>query len=179
MEMGTVKRSEIGAELDGDGDARVLQVELTSPEDVQSAEQYRAPGDDARPVNGTRVIVLSIGPASKVAIASIDLPPADDLAEGEREIYSTDGADRLATLRLKADGSIVLNGGSDNAVQFTAMQAAFDQLKADHDALVNTYNAHVHITTATVGLAPPAGTIGILAPTLSTGTPSTADMSGA
>ena len=45
-ELGTVLRSEIKQELDGDGETLVLQVELSGPDDVQNCEMYRAPGGD-------------------------------------------------------------------------------------------------------------------------------------
>ena len=67
-ELGTVLRSEITTELDGDGDTLVLQVELSGPDDVQNCEMYRAPGDDSRHVKGTRVAIESIGPASKMRL---------------------------------------------------------------------------------------------------------------
>jgi len=65
-----------------------------------------------------------------------------------------------------------LNGGTDWAVQYTALKSAFDTLVTDVNNLVTAYNAHIHITTATVGVGPP----GVIAPTTSTGTPTTADM---
>lgn len=81
------------------------------------------------------------------------------------------------------DGSIAIKGtetvmhdGTDWAVQFTEMKSAFDTLKSDFNSLVTAYNAHIHITTATVGASP---TPGVIAPTTSTGTPSTADMANA
>jgi hypothetical protein len=91
---------------------------------------------------------------------------------------------RLNTCQVAAldDGTAVIKGttttvndGTDFAVQYTALKSAFDTLKQDLNNLVTAYNAHIHITTATVGIGPP----GVIAPTTSTGTPSAADMSSA
>lgn len=70
----------------------------------------------------------------------------------------------------------VVQDGTDYAVQYTAMNTAFDNLKNELNALVTAYNAHIHITTATVGATP---TPGVIAPTTSTGTPPVATMTGA
>jgi len=69
----------------------------------------------------------------------------------------------------------VIQDGTDYAVQYTAMASSFDDLKSELNALVTAHNAHIHITTATVGVGPP----GVIAPTTSTGTPPVASMTGA
>lgn len=83
------------------------------------------------------------------------------------------------------DGKVTVNadlvelaeaGAGDFAVAFDDMKQAFDTLKQHLNDLITAYNAHIHITTATVGASP---TPGVIAPTTTTGTPSTADMSGA
>lgn len=40
--------------------------------------------------------------------------------------------------------SVQINDGSGTAIEFARLKTAFDQLKADHDALVVKYNAHIH-----------------------------------
>lgn len=90
-------------------------------------------------------------------------------AEGAVTITS---ADKVTTSGTET----VLQDGTDWAVQFTAMKSAFDTLKNELNALVTAYNAHVHITTATVGATP---TPGVIAPTLSVGTPPAAAMDSA
>jgi len=83
------------------------------------------------------------------------------------------------------DGKVVVNadvvelaeaGAGDFAVAFDDMKQAFDTLKQHLNDLITVFNAHIHVTTATVGATP---TPGVIAPTTPGGTPSTADMSGA
>jgi len=69
-----------------------------------------------------------------------------------------------------------INGNADFAVRFGALETAYNQLKSDFDTFVTTYNSHIHITTATVG---PTAVPGVISPTVSTGSPSTGDISGA
>jgi len=78
-----------------------------------------------------------------------------------------------ATVLIKADGTIDLNGNADNIVGFTELKAGFDTLTSNLNNLITSYNAHTHITTATVGATP---TPGIIAPTTNAGTPSTASI---
>jgi phage gp45-like len=120
-EFGIVTGSEVIKNLDGDKKSRVLQVQITSEEDVQSVELYRMPGEDYNPSNGTRVLVIEIG-TSKAAVAASDVEALDDLAEGEREYYSDDGEKRLATIRLNGQSEIVLNAGEDYAVRYSKLE---------------------------------------------------------
>ena len=83
---------------------------------------------------------------------------------------------KTKTITLTAETVLELNGNADYAVRYNELKTAFDQLKSDLDSLVTTYNAHIHITTATVAAT---AVPGVIAPTVSTGSPSTADMSGA
>lgn len=117
-------------------------------------------------------------PQAGVQIGTID---------GANIVSITDGAIDVKTdtgdVTLTAAGNVVtsatetvLQDGTDYAVQFTALKTAFDTLKSELNALVTAYNAHVHITTATVGATP---TPGVIAPTTSTGTPPVASMDGA
>ncbi len=68
-----------------------------------------------------------------------------------------------------------INGNANFAVRFGAMETAYNQLKTDFDNLVTLYNAHIHITTATIT----PGVPGVISPTTSTGSASTGDISGA
>lgn len=65
----------------------------------------------------------------------------------------------------------VLQTGADYAVQFTAMQTAFDALKSELNTLVTTFTAHVH-----PGVLAGAASTG---PTPTPGIPPTASMAGA
>lgn len=82
-----------------------------------------------------------------------------------------------ARIYFRNDGHITFKigdqEGGDFAVRFNELKAGYDELKQDLNDLISLYNAHIHITTATVGPTPVPG---IIAPTVSTGTPSTASI---
>jgi len=110
IDIGTVVGSELTTNRDGDDTVRMLQVEMTNSEDVQSIEQFRAPGDDSAPQVGARVIVLTLAPAYKVAVAMDDevTPSASD---GEKILYSFDsGGAKQAVITLYTTGQVDING---------------------------------------------------------------------
>lgn len=80
------------------------------------------------------------------------------------------GYDGGALVRINDDGTMELGttGAAKQAAALAAdTKAEIDALRSTVDSLVTAYNAHTHITTATVS----AGAPGVLNPTLSTGTP--------
>lgn len=154
LQTGVIKGREIAKNRDGGRDVLLLQVELTDKDDVQTVELLQGAGDQYNPPDDSKVLVISNGAAYKIAIAIDDLV-ALSIEVGERAIRAVlDGAVK-SSLLCKVDGNLVLNEGTDFAIQFTAMKVAFDQLVSDH-------NAHFHPSNG----APPT-------------TPTTADMSGA
>lgn len=75
---------------------------------------------------------------------------------------------------LTGSTHVALNGNTNFAVKYTELKTAFDQLRTELNSLIALYNAHIHVTTATVGAST---TPGVISPTVSTGTPAAADMS--
>ena len=170
---GTVIGQTIEKNRDGENNVRMLQVEITEPNDKQSIEQIAFSGEDNAPVEGDTVAIIEVSESYKIAIGVQDsIDP--EVETGERKIYSQDSGGIQAFVYLKNDGQLILNGTGDFAVRYNELKTAFDGLKDDLNSLISSYNAHIHVTTATVLV----GAIGIISPTTSTGTPSTADMSG-
>jgi len=193
VHIGTVVGSEIVENLDSDKDSRMLSVELSEAEDVQSVEYINQNGEQSSPLDDTTVLVLDLNQTWKLAIAINDLVDIDETLErGEKKIYAVDsdnnvvawiylngdGSIRLdngsGSIELTASGNIVNNDGSDWVTQFTAMKSAFDTLLSDLNTFITTYNSHTHPY-----LPGPPGSTTPTSPTTSTGTSSSADMSSA
>lgn len=158
--IGRVVNSSLGPNKDGVRTVVLLEVELTDPDDIQTVELLTEMGLDYRPTDDSAVVVLSLGPAWKVAIACDDRV-TKTMDKGEKEIYSLVGTTKKASIKWLADGVLELNGNEDFAVRFNELKTAFDQLKSDFDD-------HTHVTTATISTGP-AGAI-------SPPSPSTADI---
>ena len=162
IRIGTITGREVAKNRDGESNRLMLQVQISDSDDIQTVELLNAQGEDNNPIDGAQVVIVDLGSAFKVAIATND-GIAPSMTVGEKKVYSIDGAgDISAFINYLSNGIIELNGNDDFAVRFSALEAAFNQLKDDVDA-------HTHLYT------PGAGT-----PT-QTGTPpaSTADISGA
>jgi len=69
-----------------------------------------------------------------------------------------------STLNVDKDFWTFNGGALDGLVVLADVVAKLNALEEGYNALVAKYNAHIHITTATVGLAP----VGVIAPTVST-----------
>lgn len=167
---GRVLSSEIGANKDGDTSVRMLTVELSDGDDIQTVEYYDDGGTDYRPPDGAEVVVIDVSPSHRVAIAVDDLL-TPTVNEGEKEIYSTDtaGTSKAATILLKNDGTIEILDNTDFAVRYSDLETAFNELKSDFNTFIGVFNAHIHPD-------PVSGNTG--APT-TTGSTSTADITGA
>ncbi len=143
---GTVTGREIKINRDSGTAKMMLQVEITDPEDIQSVELMRQAGEDTNPPNGSRVIIIDVGSANRVAVASDDgiVPTMDP---GEKKLYSTSGGLIKAFINFLSTGVIEINGTADFAVRFNELKTAFDELQ-------NAHNVHKHTETGTITSIP-------------------------
>lgn len=144
IEVGQVTGSEVTKFLDGEENARVVNAELSEPDDQETVELVSPSGDDSPPREGTTVYVINISDTWRVAIA-VDDGVEPSVEPGEKKLYSYDDAGAVnAYIHLKNDGSVEVNGNGDFAVRFNQLQIAFDQLKADFDQAMTYLNTHAH-----------------------------------
>ncbi len=174
MRTASVKGSETTTNKKSNGNKLILQLEISSADDIQSVQLMQSAGENSPPPEDSRVIVIPISQAYKLAVGVDDGIEPPECDPGEKILYSSDSGTIKAKMYFDASGNITLNDGTDTAVAFSRLKTAFDTLKADYNTLVTAYNAHVHPFT---GVGP--GNPGTTVVTASTGTPSTADMSSA
>jgi phage gp45-like len=132
--IGKVTGREVVKNRDGGNNRLMLQVEITDSYDIQTIELRNQYGEDNNPVNGSQVLIIDIGSAFKMAIAAEDgITPS--MNPGEKKIYSVSGAAIAAFINFLASGNIEINGNSDFAVRFnalnTALQTMLTSLNAD------------------------------------------------
>ena len=112
---GTVKGFEVKKNRNGTNNVLMLQVEVSGPNDIQSAEYMSNAGDNTIPVIGSTVVILMAGPSWKIAVAVNDKSDFDNsLVEGDRLLYSKY---RAATYKIGADGKHYFNDGSIEAAR--------------------------------------------------------------
>lgn len=135
-------------------------------DDTQECLIAAPAGIDANPIKDLRAI-YDTAIDQNVVIGFLNKNQVADI--GEIRLFSVDESGDLQTfLWVKNDGTIEFGGNVGNLTRFQELETGFNQLKSDFNSFVSTYNTHVHAT--------PSGTS---SPTPSTGTPSTADISGA
>ena len=144
--------------------------------DIQTSNSAQPFGLDGNPVKNMVAVYSQTDEIGKTVIIGYFNP--DSLAEvGGNRLYSTDASGKVKSLiYLRAQGDIEINGSADNMVRFSELEKAYNELRSDFNSHIGTYNGHIHLTTATVGSTP---TPGIIAPTQSQGTPSTASIAAA
>lgn len=95
--------------------------------------------------------------------------------QGETLIYSTD-ADGVvqSKILLGIDGTFIFNDGEDNAVRYSELETAFNQLKQDFDQHVTDVNTFISTVygTHTHTVTTPDTINGTASPTTAQGTPS-------
>ena len=132
---------------------------------AKTADSVAPFGDDSHPLKDMIAIYAKTSEVSEnVVIGYIN---KNQIAEvGEKRIFSLkeDGSLSFA-IHLKNDGTVEIGGNDDNAVRFSKMQEAFDELRDDLNSHITNYNTHFHPATA-----------GTTSPTASQSQPSTADV---
>lgn len=107
-------------------------------------ELYGTHGVVSRASKKTRGVKIRIGKLSIVVAAyTYGVEPPEN--EGALKLYATDadGTEKGSHL-LDNDGTHVFNEGEDWAVRYSALETAFSQLRADHNKLAASYDAHTH-----------------------------------
>lgn len=160
MITGTVTGREFKENRDGTNLRLLLQVQVTDSDDVQTVEYMATSGEDSNPPNGSKVLIVGIGSAYKIAIAADDnIEPT--MLEGEKKLYSIEAGAIAAFINFLQSGIIELNGNADFAVRYNALETAFNQLQSDFDGHSHLYTPGTGTPTQTSG--PPASTADITA----------------
>jgi len=160
----TILSTTIDESKSGDGKVVSCECEMSEKEDIKTVEVVAGHGRMVFPKAGAKLIGIRLQSGYIVAVGCDDgIEP--DIEEGEHKIYSI-GPDGTvaASVLMKADGSIVLNDGTDYAILYSEMKKAFDQLKSDFDA-------HTHPVSVSGSATAQKGTASAIA------VKSTADMS--
>jgi hypothetical protein len=150
-----------------------VKVLRSGKSDTREAYQVTPFGDDSNPVNfeGMRAVFCDTEVKGDQIILGY-IHPSQLSGIGEKRIFSTDSNGQVKFyIWLHSDGTCDFGGSANHLAQYEALKTAFDQLKSDFNDLVTKFNAHVH-PGVTSGSSSTTATI-------TPGTPSSADMSGA
>jgi len=140
------------------GKSVVMQAEGLDGQTL-TAEVYQAPGVLAIPGDGSRGVWLPIGGSSRygLVVAMQNYSLNIQIEAGETAIYSTDAAGGTvkALIKLKADGTIEINGSSKKLVTHTELNTALQ-------TFITALNLHTHgVISLGAPTSPPAGPMSV------------------
>ena len=118
---------------------RRIKVIVEGKDDVRKQFEAMPFGEDSIPLKDTRAIVVETGEKGKqVVVGYINVNQIESLGPGEKRIYSLQpNGDLSQYIHLKSDQTMEIGGNSDFMVRFNELKTAFDQLKDDHNELLN------------------------------------------
>lgn len=119
IDFGTITKVELKLNQEGDS-ARFVQCQVTADQDAQLVELITPPGDDSSPPIGASVLIIDIGGRRVGFLLNAGI--ALDSQSEEKAIYGSSGGAKTSFLKLKPNGTIEINGFSDFAVRFNALQ---------------------------------------------------------
>lgn len=166
-------RTAVIERVDDAHDVQELQTTALEDEIDDAVPHYQPLGVSFTPAAGAEVLLVTVGSdtMNRIALAA--------QARGKRPTDAAEGCggvfrplDGTWALYLADDGTVHL--GAKDPDDFVALASVtdsrLDALEQGLSDLITAYNAHIHITTATIGLGP---AVGVIAPTTSTATPPT------
>lgn len=134
---GNITGQEIKKNQGAENPRRLLQVQISDDQDVQTVELFGPSGEDTAPANGSRVVILSIGNAWKIAIG-VDDGITPTAAAGEKILYAINNGSIAAKIHLKADGKCDINGGTKSTLTYAALNTALQGLVTAINAALAT-----------------------------------------
>jgi hypothetical protein len=123
---------------------RIGKFLLYGRSDIRTAYEALPYGFDSNPISGMRAVYAETGRnGDTVLIGYLNVNQMAD--PGEVRIFSTDSnGNQKFYIWLKANGTMELGGSVDNAVRYSKLAIAFNQLKSDFNNHITAYNTHVH-----------------------------------
>lgn len=132
---GKVRGRELSKNKDGVADKILLQVEITSPDDIQTVEWINHDGEDSSPPDNSLIVGVAVSPAYKIAIACDDGIPAES-SPGEKIRYSQLNGKKRTSVVLKTDGSVLIDTKDTAGVQVSKIEIdASGEISLDGSAL--------------------------------------------
>lgn len=118
---------------------RIIKGWTLTKRDVKTFYQVSPWGDDSAPVLDSDIVVSD----TKVGDTRIVLGviSTDKKANaGEKRIFATDqDGNTVVDIYLRNDGTVEIVGNTDNAVRYSALETAFNDLQDQWNAFANAY----------------------------------------
>jgi len=125
VEITKTKIAKYPGDISGDSIIATLKGSGSNPE---TAQVYGQHGFIGNPPSGTKAIRIRIGNID-IVLSSNSYKAGYPLNQGESKVYSTDSdGNQQGFINLKNDGTIEINGDTDNAVSYSDLNTALQGL---------------------------------------------------
>lgn len=108
--------------------SRIFQTRFTEQADIQDTQQRQHAGFESRPPIGSKVAVVEIGNAYKLAVAEDDNVLNSTLGAGETIVYSSESSVVKAFVKFLNTGILEINGDADFAVRYNELNTKLQLL---------------------------------------------------
>lgn len=116
---------------------------------AKTATVASAFGDDSNPIKDMIAIYANTSEVGDKVIVGY-LNQNHIAAIGEKRIFSLKpNGDLSFAIHLKNDETCEIGGNADNAVRYSKLEEAFNELKNDLNTLIGLYNTHSHAANGT------------------------------
>lgn len=135
--IGKVTNLQIKKNKDGKQDVLMLQLQITESRDVQ-AIQLEQSGFEIVPEIGDLIVIYKVNDSFKLgSIYQNGIVPDPSLKQGETKIYAKQNGSVKSFIRCRVNGEIELNGDTDWACRFSALEAMVSDLNSK-------FSSHIH-----------------------------------
>jgi hypothetical protein len=124
-------------------DFRAIKIVRFGQVDTQTSFLVSSFGDESLVPVGYKALHMPTGErGNSVIIGYLNPVVLDGLNVGEKRVFSTNEAgDTLSIdIIMRNDGTMEVGGDTDFMVRYSELETAYNQLKDDHDALVQAFN---------------------------------------
>jgi hypothetical protein len=144
---------------------RVVKFLRYGKDDVQTSLEASPYGIDSNPIKDMIAVYAQTDVKGETVLFGY-INKNQKAAIGETRFYATDkdGVEKFF-IWLKSDGTCEIGGTAKHMTRFEDLETGFNQLKTDHNNLVNAFNAHMHPTAGTGPPSPPTPGGGVPATT--------------
>lgn len=136
------------------GNWTLVKTQVSGRDDIQETPQAVPFGIDARPIEGIKAVYSATENTGEPILIGYFMEVAE-VEAGEIKTFSTNDSGAIQAFILhKKNGDLHLNGDADNAVRFSELKTAFDELKADFNNHLTNWNTFAAAYVPGTGGAP-------------------------
>ena len=140
-----IESTQIGAYAGDTAGDSIITTGSGSASKGETAQQYGQSGIISNPAKNTIGLRLRKGSLDIIVASNLYSVPLPE-KQGETLLYSTDADGAIKSkLYLNDQGQFIFNDGTDNAVRYSALETAYNELNSKYNKLISTMLAWIPV----------------------------------